>query len=161
MGFFELMLWTFTGLIMGSFINVCIDRTSLSLAKKETQLKILKSCYFSTNLKNYILNNSLSIFEPVRSFCFKCGHKLMWYEIIPIISYFLCKGNCQKCKTTIGSKIIITEITHGLFYLATGYFLKGVILPLFFCIGFSLLWFLINFVICSRNLEKIIFNKVI
>jgi len=158
MEFFELILWTFAGLIIGSFVNVCVERTSLIFAKKETQLKIIKSCIFSINLKNYLLNNSLSIFTPVRSFCFKCGYQLKWYEIIPIISYFLCKGNCQKCKNNIGSIIIISEITHGLFYLVSGYVLNGVVFPLFFCIGFSFLWFIINFIVCSRNLEKIIFN---
>ena len=86
MHFFELILLTMTGLVIGSFVNVCIDRLPFQFSKTETRLNLLKSSYTPTFLKKYILNHSLSLFHPVRSFCFTCGHQLKWYENIPVIS---------------------------------------------------------------------------
>ena len=145
MQYFELSLWTLTGLIIGSFVNVCVDRLPLQFSKTETRLNLLKSCNTPTFLKKYIQNHSLSLFHPVRSFCFTCGHQLKWYENIPVLSYFLCKGICRKCKIPIGSKTILTEIIHGFFYLSTGFFLDNPIYSIAISISFSFFWLIGNF----------------
>ena len=155
MEYFELILWTFIGLTIGSFLNVCIDRVPLKLYRTKTQLNQLKSYYTKYFIKKYVINNSISIFKPIHSFCFTCNHKINWYENIPVISYILCRGVCSKCKTRIGSKIIWTETTHGLFYMGSAYIFDGRIFTFFICSSFSFLWFLINFFLYPRNLAKI------
>tara|TARA_Y100001970_G_C14161765_1_gene818970 strand:+ start:1072 stop:1512 length:441 start_codon:yes stop_codon:yes gene_type:complete len=140
---------------VGSFVNVCVDRMPIQFSKKENRLKLLKSDKTPPFLKKYISNFSLSIFIPIRSFCFNCGYQIKWYENIPVISYFLCKGICRNCKTIIGTKIIITEITHGLFYLASGWILSGWIYSLTLCISFSFFWVILSFLVFSREMKKI------
>ena len=36
-----------------------------------------------------------------RSHCPKCKKQIVWYDNIPIISYFLLGGKCRKCKKKI------------------------------------------------------------
>ncbi len=59
-----------------------------------------------------------SIITP-RSHCTTCNHKLSWYELIPIISYFLQRGRCRKCNTKIGLSYIVVEILTGVLFLLT------------------------------------------
>ncbi|RUM50830.1 MAG: prepilin peptidase [Hydrogenothermus sp.] len=73
------------GTIIGSFLNVLI----------------------------YRLPRDMSIVFP-SSHCPKCGHKLRWYENIPVFSYIFLKGKCNKCKTSISLKYPIVEILTGL-----------------------------------------------
>ena len=145
MQYFELSLLTLNGLVIGSFVNVCVDRLTLKYANKEALLNFLETYDIPAFLKKQILNRSLSIFNPVRSFCFACGNQIKWYENIPVFSYFLCKGMCQKCKALIGSKSIWTEIIHGFSYFSIGFFLDNLIYALLICISFSFFWFLGNF----------------
>lgn len=73
------------GTIIGSFLNVVI----------------------------YRLPRNISIVFPF-SHCPKCGHKLRWYENIPVISYIFLKRKCSKCKTSISLRYPIVEILTGL-----------------------------------------------
>ena len=56
-----------------------------------------------------------------RSVCLHCGHKLKWYENIPIISWIVLKGKCKKCGAKIGSLEIISEVSTAIImaFLAT------------------------------------------
>ena len=58
------------------------------------------------------LPENKSIVKP-GSHCESCGHKLKWYENIPIISYILLGGLCKKCKKPIGSVYFLTELLSG------------------------------------------------
>lgn len=75
------------GLIIGSFLNVCIYR----IPQKE------------------------SIVYP-SSHCTKCGHKLYVLDLIPVISYIALKGKCRYCKSKISLRYLIIEITNSLLY---------------------------------------------
>ena len=153
MEYLELSLWTLIGLIIGSFVNVCIDRLPLQFLKKQNRMILLKSYDTPTFLKKYIRNRSLSLFHPTRSFCFTCGHQLNWFENIPIFSYLLCKGVCRKCKAFIGQKTIWTEISHGVFYFANGFFWDSLIYALAVSICFSLFWFFVSLIIFQEILR--------
>lgn len=48
------------------------------------------------------------------SVCLKCGHKLSWYENVPIFSWLFLKGRCKQCKTKIGLAEILSEVIMGL-----------------------------------------------
>lgn len=83
------------GLIVGSFLNVCIYR----IPREE------------------------SIAYPP-SHCTNCGYKLRWYDLIPVISYILLKGRCRSCRQRISIIYPIIEIMtatlFGLLYLKFG-----------------------------------------
>lgn len=76
------------GAIVGSFLNVV-------LLRKNTGESIVKD----------------------RSRCFSCGKKLNWFELIPIISFFIQRGRCRPPPGGCGSKISwqypIVEIATG------------------------------------------------
>lgn len=76
------------GSIVGSFINVVIDR----LPKGET-------------------------FVFGRSNCRNCHHVIRVYDLIPIISYILLKGKCRDCKCKIGLNSLFVEIFGGVMIL--------------------------------------------
>ena len=78
------------GLIIGSFLNVCIYR---------------------------IPRGESVAFPP--SHCPSCGHKIRWYENIPVFSYiFILRGKCSNCKGHISVQYPIVEfITGTLFYI--------------------------------------------
>lgn len=75
------------GLVIGSFLNVCIYR----IPKKES-----------------------IIYPP--SHCIKCNHKLHIFDLIPIISYILLKGRCRYCNSKIGIHYLAVEIINALLY---------------------------------------------
>ncbi|MDR0953179.1 MAG: prepilin peptidase [Elusimicrobiota bacterium] len=68
------------GLIVGSFLNVCI----------------------------YRIPQNMSVAWP-NSFCPKCKHKIKWYDNIPIVSYLLLGGKCRFCKDPISAQYPIVE----------------------------------------------------
>lgn len=47
------------------------------------------------------------------SHCFSCGKKLFWPELIPIISFFIQKGRCIKCKSRIFWQYPVVEMMTG------------------------------------------------
>lgn len=49
-----------------------------------------------------------------RSHCDYCGRILRWFEIIPIIGYFIVHGKCISCKNQLDFKNSIFEFTGGL-----------------------------------------------
>ena len=101
-----------------------------------------------------------------RSFCFSCGKNLRWFELIPVISFFMQRGKCRRCKTGISMQYPIVEITTGLiFSLIAVYFFK--VLP--FSVGYFILLtgyfmvvfsFLISIVVYDFH-HKIIPNSLV
>jgi len=86
---------TLLGLIIGSFLNVCI----------------------------YRLPRKLSPVRP-RSSCTACGHVLSWYENVPIISYAVLRGRCRGCGAPISLMYPVVEAITGAMFLS-GYLLYG------------------------------------
>lgn len=81
------------GLLIGSFLNVCIYR----IPKDE------------------------SIAFPA-SHCPKCSTSLRWYDNIPLLSYLSLKGKCRYCKTNISSQYPIVETLNAIIYLILFYY---------------------------------------
>lgn len=77
------------GLCLGSFYNVCIVR---------------------------YLNEESIVWPP--SHCPQCGHKLSWWENIPILSFIILRGRCASCKKKISWLYPIVEFTSGLLTIA-------------------------------------------
>jgi len=74
------------GLMVGSFLNVCIFR----------------------------LPRELSIVTP-RSFCPRCRSPIRWYDNIPLFSYIILLGKCRNCKRGIPIRYPAVEIISALF----------------------------------------------
>jgi len=75
------------GLLVGSFLNVCIHR-----------LPLKQSIAFPS------------------SRCPRCGHVLAWYENVPLLSYAVLRGRCYQCAAPISIRYPIVEaLTGGLF----------------------------------------------
>jgi leader peptidase (prepilin peptidase)/N-methyltransferase len=76
------------GLIIGSFLNVCIVR----------------------------IPSGKSIVLP-SSACTKCGEPIRPYDNIPVVSYLLLRGKCRKCKNPISAMYPAVELLTGLLFL--------------------------------------------
>jgi leader peptidase (prepilin peptidase) / N-methyltransferase len=83
------------GLVVGSFLNVCIHR----LPREE------------------------SIAWPA-SHCTTCNRPLSWYENVPLLSWALLRGRCRTCRSRISPRYPLVELTTGVLFLA-GYFAFG------------------------------------
>lgn len=95
----EIVLALLAGLLVGSFLNVCIHR----------------------------LPRDLSVVRP-RSFCPACEAPIAWYDNIPILSYLLLLGRCRRCGARIPVRYPLVEIaTAGVFVLSVAKL--GVSLP--------------------------------
>ena len=121
----DIFIWIF-GLVIGSFLNVCIYR----IPRKE-------SIAFGA------------------SHCTKCGNRINWYDLIPIISYLILRGKCRNCKDKISIQYPLIELINGLAYFVL-YRLVGINIWFYiYCIVFSILLVVSMIFI----LQKIKFNR--
>ncbi len=58
------------------------------------------------------------------SFCPNCGHKLGFFELIPVFSYIFLGGKCKKCKEKIRPRYFILEVLSGISFILIAYALK-------------------------------------
>jgi leader peptidase (prepilin peptidase)/N-methyltransferase len=77
------------GLIVGSFLNVCI----------------------------YRLPRGKSVVSPP-SACPSCNVPIKPWDNIPLLSYIFLRGKCRKCGERISIRYPIVELLNGIFYLA-------------------------------------------
>ena len=81
----EIFAAAFFGLIIGSFLNVCIFR--------------------------FIAGES--VIYP-SSHCPICRHTLPWYDLIPVMSYLLLRGKCRYCHASISRQYPLVELLFAL-----------------------------------------------
>jgi len=92
------------GLLLGSFLNVCIHRLALR-------------CYSDEELAAQDLSRKeLSIVSPP-SACPKCHHPIRWYDNIPVVSWLVLGGRCRDCKAPISPRYAAVELLTGLLFL--------------------------------------------
>lgn len=98
------------GLVIGSFLNVCIYR----IPREE------------------------SIVFP-SSHCPNCGTKLKAYDLVPILSYIVQRGKCRYCGEKISPQYPIVELLNSLVYILIYYKFGFSLNFLFYGIIFSIL----------------------
>ncbi len=81
-----------TGLIVGSFLNVCI----------------------------YRLPRSISVIRPPSN-CPVCHNRIKAWQNIPVLSYLFLKGKCYYCGSPISIRYPVVELLNGIFYLLVFY----------------------------------------
>lgn len=69
----------------------------------------------------YRLPKGESLIHPKYSYCPNCHKRLKWYELIPIISYFIQLGKCKNCKAPISVFHPFIEIITGLLFAVSFY----------------------------------------
>ena len=80
-----------------------------------------------------------------RSYCPKCKKKIVWYDNIPLISYFLLSGKCRKCKKKISFQYALVEFISILSFLIV-YYLYAISLTSVFLMILSLSFIIIFFI---------------
>jgi leader peptidase (prepilin peptidase)/N-methyltransferase len=84
------------GLMVGSFLNVCISRIPAG--------------------QSVVLPGSR---------CPSCLVPIRWYDNIPVVSYTLLSGRCRACRATISLRYPVIEAATGLAFLAQGLAFDG------------------------------------
>lgn len=84
------------GIVIGSFLNVVIDR----LPRGESLVKR-------------------------RSHCEHCNKQLAWFDLIPLVSYILLHGRCRHCKKVISKYYITVEFLTGISFVLTIFTIIG------------------------------------
>ena len=107
--YFDYTIVVVLGLIIGSFLNVVILRFD--------------------DLKSIITG---------RSHCPHCKKDLVWYELIPVLSYIALQGKCSKCKKPISFQYPLVELGTVLVFLL-----------IFWKFGFSIVALFLALISCS------------
>ena len=80
-----------------------------------------------------------------RSYCPKCNKKIVWYDNIPIVSFFLLGFKCRRCKKPISPQYIIVEIINIISF-ALIYYFFGISLTTIFLMMLGLSFLIIFFI---------------
>ncbi len=82
------------GLAVGSFLNVVIYRLPIMLERDDSD------------------GQRFDLAKP-DSACPRCGHKIAWYENIPVLSYVALQGKCSGCALPISIRYPLIELLTG------------------------------------------------
>lgn len=99
-------------LALGSFAGATVWRLRAKqlVAEKEAGFSVDK-----TELRQLkkISNNNI---KDDRSVCLHCGHKLGFFDLIPILSWVALRGKCRYCKKPIGNMEPLIEVGMAAFF---------------------------------------------
>lgn len=82
-----MLFFAILGLLIGSFLNVCIYRIP-----REEEI----------------------VYTP--SHCMHCNTRIKWYDLIPVFSFLVLKGRCRSCGKTLSLQYPLIELVNGLVY---------------------------------------------
>lgn len=115
------------GLVIGSFLNVCIHRLPRSRFMAEEafecphcQKEIIEiPCpHCGKTISEDIPVPPSKSMGGVRSQCPRCGAVIRAYDNIPVLSYLLLRGRCRNCHERISLRYPFVELASGFFAMA-------------------------------------------
>src|ERR1035441_8675051 len=83
----EALIALLFGLLIGSFLNVCIHRWP----------------------------RNRSVVKP-RSHCVRCRKPIAWYDNIPLVSYLVLGGRCRHCRARISWRYPVVELLTAMLF---------------------------------------------
>lgn len=98
------------GLVIGSFLNVCIFR----------------------------IPEGISVVSP-HSSCSSCGHRLYFRDMIPVVNYVANKGRCRYCNASYSVQYPMVEIINAVLYIMIALKYGWSFYTVIYCILVSLL----------------------
>ena len=145
------------GLAVGSFLNVVVHRLPLmlerqwwgdvgaQLADAESYQRVFGSDMPERlTLSSSSLEKSLAELKPLGlarpgSRCPACGHRIRWFENIPVLSWLALRGKCSACGTPIGLRYPLVELSTALLFGALGWTMGPQPLVLLWCAAMAAL----------------------
>ncbi|QEQ96039.1 prepilin peptidase [Neptunomonas concharum] len=101
---YTLVVCFLVSLLVGSFLNVVIYRVP-AMMEREWQASI----HEGENSDTQIPQDRFNLAVPA-STCPHCGHRIRWYENIPVVSYLFLKGQCSQCHAPISLRYPLIEL---------------------------------------------------
>jgi leader peptidase (prepilin peptidase)/N-methyltransferase len=109
------------GLLIGSFLNVVIYRLPRMLerqwADEARQIAADSAAPAAQAAAPSVPDEPFNLVVP-RSHCPACGHRIAWYENIPVFSYLALRGRCSACRAPIGVRYPLVELLTGALFAA-------------------------------------------
>lgn len=104
------------GLCVGSFLNVVIGRLPQDDDTDEPA-----PVGFWQHLASAFRFSGRAyrrLYTPPHSHCPKCGHRIRWFENIPVVSWLALRGRCSNCKQPISPRYVFVELLTGTLFVA-------------------------------------------
>ena len=133
MDYIAVALFAILGAVIGSFLNVCIDRLPVGQSLRRPP-----------------------------SHCPACQRRLGFWDLIPVVSYLWLRGRCRYCSAAIPRRILIVEVGTGLLF-AFLWWRYGFDLQLLFFIFFGCLFIVLFFIDLEHGLilNKVVYPAAI
>lgn len=97
------------GLVIGSFLNVVVYRLPLML-ERQWQAEAHATLHPDAPAAQA---ERFDLIAP-GSRCPACGHRIAWWENIPVLSYVLLRGRCSACGVSISPRYPLVELATAL-----------------------------------------------
>lgn len=126
------------GLVIGSFLNVVIHRWPKIL---EQRWKFESAEHLGIDIPDEV---PLTLSNPP-SQCPHCGHRIRWFENIPLISWVVLRGQCSSCHASIGLRYPLVELFTAALFAFVGWKFQGQWQALLWCFFVAMLvamWFI-------------------
>lgn len=101
---FAMTVFAMFGLCIGSFLNVVIYRLP----------KMLEAQFEDAEAQSQDMS-AMTLSHPP-STCGHCGHRIRWFENIPVLSFIFLRGRCSACNTKISLRYPVVELATSLIF---------------------------------------------
>lgn len=103
------------GLFLGSFAGASVWRLRAKQLKEDADAGEKVTAHDKQELGKLTPKSILKD----RSICLHCGHRLKWYDLIPLVSWVGLKGKCRYCHKKIGYLEPLVEFGVAAFFVVS------------------------------------------
>lgn len=107
------------GLCVGSFLNVVVHRLPVMLERQwEEEFREVNELPSDQAPAGQAGTLAMPAAEPPARYdlvqpgssCPHCGHRLRWYELVPVLSWLALRGRCSSCQAGISARYPLVEL---------------------------------------------------